>query len=424
MSETGKRRFRWGLAIKRFVFLALPVLVIGGALAGNMVMGALKPAPEEKESVVEALPVLTAMSYAEPVQLRVSSHGEVQARAEIDLAAEMGGRLTYIAPDFLPGGQFSKGQVLFRLDDRELKLRVIQAEAAIAQARTSFIRETSEANLARLDAEDLGVDNVSDLALRGPQIAEAQAQLASAQAALDEAQLQLDRTVIRAPFTGRVRTKLTDTGAYITPGMQLGRVYATDMVDVPIPMSDKDLAALGLGIGFVETDAQPGPPVTLTATIADTPHSWTGRISRTDSSFDPATRVLFAYVTVKDPYGVNADNGTPLAPGLFVTADIEGRKLVEGIVVPRTALRGTDEIFVAREDDTLEVRPVRVASSDRERVVIVEGLTAGEQVIASPVRGAANGMKIRPVTPDDMPANLVADNRDDDASGNAAEPAR
>lgn len=417
MSETEKRRFQLGLAIKRFVFLVLPVLVIGGAVAGAVVMGSLKPEPEEKDAVIEALPVLTTFSFAEPVQLRVSSHGEVEARTEIDLAAEMSGRLTYIAPNFLPGGQFSKGHVLFRLDDRELRLRLIQAEAAVAQSRTSFIRETSEANLARLDAEDIGVVDVSDLALRKPQIAEAQAQLASAQAALDEAQLQLERTVIRAPFTGRVRTKMTDVGAFITPGMQLGRVYSTDVVDIPIPMTDKDIAALGLGIGFVETATALGPPVKLTATIADVPHSWVGRISRTDSSFDPTTRVLFAYATVKDPYGANADNGTPLATGLFVTADIEGRKLVEGVVFPRTALRGTDSVYIARDDDTLEIRSVRVASSDRDRVVTTGGLVAGERLITSPVRGAADGMKIRPVEPSDV----VAINAGDAPAGDVAE---
>jgi len=397
MSATEKRKFRLGLAIKRFVFLLLPVLVIGGGIVGTVAMGALKPAPEEKAETVEALPVVTAMSFAEPVQLTVSSNGEVTARSEIDLASEIGGRLTYVAPDFLPGGQFSRGQTLFRLDDRELKLRLVQTEAAVAQARTNFIRENSEADLARTEADDLGVVEISDFALRRPQIAQAQAQLASAQASLEEAKLQLDRTVIRAPFSGRVWTKLTDVGAYITPGMQLGRIYATDIVDVPIPMTNKDLAALGLNIGFVETEENPGPPVELTATIADVPHSWTGRISRIGSRFDPTTRVLFAYVTVEDPYGANADNGTPLATGLFVTAEIQGRQLVEGVVIPRTALRGSNSVYIACNDETLEIRAVEVASSDRDRVVTVGGLSAGERVITSPVRGAADGMKIRAV---------------------------
>jgi len=397
MSNSEKRGSRIGLAIKRIVFLVLPVLVLVGGVAGTFVMGALKPAPEEKTDVIEALPVLTALSATETVQLTVRGQGEVRARSEIDLASEIGGRLTYIAPDFLPGGQFSRHQVLFRIDDRELKLRVVQAEAAIAQARTNFIRETSEADLAKADLEALGVNDASAFALRQPQMAQAEAQLASAKAALEEAKLQLERTVIRAPFSGRVRTKLSDIGAFITPGMQLGRIYATDVVDVPISLTDKDLAALGLGIGFMETTKTPGPPVGLSAVIAEKRHNWSGRISRTDSGFDPETRVLFAYVTVEDPYGANSDDGIPLATGLFVTVDIEGRQLVEGTVVPRTALRGVDKVYIARSDDTLEIREVKVASSDRDRVIIVDGLNAGERVITSPVRGVAEGIAIKPV---------------------------
>lgn len=419
MSKDGKRGSRLGLAIKRLIFLVLPVLVIAGAVAGSLMMEAFKPEPEEKVDVIEALPVLTALSVSEDVQLQVTSQGEVQARSEITVASEIAGRLTYVASGFLPGGKFSKGQILFRLDDREMKLRLVQAEAAVAQAQTNLVRETSEAELARADVEALNVNvaEVSDFALRRPQMAQAKAQLASAMAALEEAKLQLERTLIRAPFTGHVRAKSVDIGAYITPGMSLGTIYATDIVDIPVPLTDKDLGALGLGIGFVETADVRGPPAMLTATIADELHSWTGRITRTDSGFDPATRVLFAYVTVEDPYGANSDNGTPLATGLFVSVEMEGRELIEGVTVPRTALRGADKVYIARADDTLEIRPVKVASSNRDHVVTIEGLSAGERVITSPVRGVADGMKIRPVER----INSAAANGNSDATDDVAQ---
>ncbi|MEL7453082.1 MAG: efflux RND transporter periplasmic adaptor subunit, partial [Pseudomonadota bacterium] len=199
-------------------------------------------------------------------------------------------------------------------------------------------------------------------------------------------------------------TKAPISASFVTPGMQLGDIYASDIVDVPIPLTDRDLASLGLGIGFLESPQAPGPEVQLSATIADTPHTWTGRVSRTDSAFDPATRVLFAYVTVDDPYGAGADDGTPLATGLFVSAEMTGRQLVDGIVIPRTALRGNDMVFVAQPDDTLEMRSVQVASSTRERAVLTSGLAVGERVITSPVRGAANGMKIKTVDRIDVAA--------------------
>jgi RND family efflux transporter MFP subunit len=387
---------RIGLLIKRLIFLALPLLVLVGSVGGFVAMGALRPAPEEKTDIIEALPVLTATARTEPVSLKVRGQGAVNARTEVSLASEISGRVVYVSPEFLAGGQFRKGDTLVRLDPKEYELGIVQAEAAVAQAHTRLVQEQSEGQVASQGAEQLGVE-VSDLTLRRPQLAQANAELASAEARLDETRLMLSRTRITAPFTGRVRERNVNIGAYVAPGTRLGEIYASDVVEVPIALTDSDLANLGLGIGFVETPARRGPTAELSAVVGGVPHTWTGRITRTDSGFDPDTRVLFAYIEVRDPYGRNADNGTPLATGLFVTAEIDGRVLDDSIVLPRTALRGKDSVYVARTDDTLEVRPVEVAFSERERVVITGGLSAGERVITSPVRAAADGMKIKPV---------------------------
>ncbi|MEH6695650.1 MAG: efflux RND transporter periplasmic adaptor subunit [Hyphomonas sp.] len=392
-----KPPFRLGLLIKRIVFLVLPVLVLIGSVGGFVLMGALKPAPEEKAGVIEALPVLTAVARSEPVTITVHGQGAVRARSEVSLAAEITGRVAYVSPNFLAGAQFKQGETLVRLESREYELGIVQAEAAVAQAKTALLQEISEGQIASQGAEQLGISQVSDLTLRLPQRAQAEAQLASAEASLDEARLQLNRTRIVAPFSGRVRQKSVNVGAYVSPGVQLGDIYASDVVEIALALTDADLANLGLGIGFSESSGQKGPPVALTATVAGVPHTWSGRITRTDSGFDPETRVLFAYVEVADPYGKGADNGTPLATGLYVDASIAGRALEESVVLPRTALRGKASVYVARDDDTLEIRPVSVAFSDRDRLVLTSGVAEGEKVVTSPVRAAASGMKIKSV---------------------------
>tara|TARA_R110002020_G_scaffold223900_1_gene433224 strand:- start:88747 stop:90012 length:1266 start_codon:yes stop_codon:yes gene_type:complete len=397
-AETAQKPpFRSGLLLKRILFLVLPVLVLIGSVGGFIAMGALKPAPEEKADIIEALPVLTATARAEPVTITVHGQGAVTARSEVSLAAEITGRVAYVSPNFLAGAQFKQGETLVRLESREYELGIVQAEAAVAQANTALLQEISEGQIASQGAEELGISQVSDLTLRRPQRAQAEAQLASAQARLDEARLQLKRTRIIAPFSGRVRQKSVNVGAYVSPGAQLGDIYASDVVDVAIALTDTDLANLGLGIGFTETGSRKGPPVTLSAIVAGVPHTWSGRITRTDSGFDPETRVLFAYVEVADPYGKGADNGTPLATGLYVDASIAGRALEDSIVLPRTALRGKASVYVARNDETLEIRPVNVAFSDRERLVLTSGVAEGEKVVTSPVRAAASGMKIKSV---------------------------
>jgi RND family efflux transporter MFP subunit len=380
--------------VTRLLKFFLPLLVLILAAFLFMQMGKLKPTPETKSEAPRAAPVVTAIARQQNVTLSVQTQGEVRPRTEINLAAQVGGKIASVSPSFLDGGQFKKGQVLIRIESADYDLRVTQAQANVAQAETVLTRELSEADIARQDWEDLGDGAASALTLRQPQVAEARARLAANMAALDEAKLQQKRTIIRAPFNGRVREKLVSAGEYITPGQQLGRIYAINIMDVKLPLTDLDLAKIGLGIGFNQSADTPGPEVILSATVAGEPQEWRGVITRTDSGYDSSTRVLFAYAEVADPYGEGANNGTPLASGLFVNARIVGRSVENSVVVPRNALRGTDTIYIANDDNTLSIRPVRVASSERDQVVIVNGLSPGEAVITSPVRSVAEGMRI------------------------------
>ncbi|MEO1242989.1 MAG: efflux RND transporter periplasmic adaptor subunit [Pseudomonadota bacterium] len=383
-----------GLAVKRLLVFALPAVVLVGAIGANMAMSIFSPKPEEKEEVIKATPVVVAEAQAERVRLSVSAQGEARPRTQINLTSQVSGKINYVAPQFIEGGAFEEGEVLVRIEPAEFEFRVVQARANVAQARNRFASEEAEARIARKDWEELGQGEGSALALREPQMAEAEAALASARARLHEAELQLERTTIRAPFKGRVQTQLANLGQFVIPGDNLGEIFSTDVMEVALPLTDSELGELGLTIGFRDDTNNPGPDVVLTALVAGEPRIWRGRIAHTDSGYDRQTRVLFAYAEVDDPYGAGADNGAPLAAGLFVTAKIQGREIDNSVVVPRAALRGNDQVFVARDDDTLEIRKVAVASSDRNRAILIGGVEPGERVITSPVRGAADGIEI------------------------------
>jgi len=383
------------LWIRRGLVFILPLLVIIGAIVLVMLMGQLKPKPDEKETEVKALPVLTEMAVTENVTLSVMAQGEVQPRTKINIVPQVSGKISYMSPDFIEGGQFKKGDLLVRIEPAEYKLRVVQARANVAQAETVLTREKSESEIALQDWQELRTgETPSALTLREPQMAEAAARLESAKAQLEEAKLHLNRTSIYAPFTGRVTMRHVDQGEFVTIGNRLGEVYSVAVVDVKIPMTNQDLGRAGLTLGFKARETNPGIPVTLSANVAGRYATWDGEIVRTDSGFDPKTRVLFAYVEVKDPFGAGASDGVPLAPGLFVTADIQGESLPGTVVIPRSGLRGKDQVYVAMSDGTMTIKTVEVASSDRNRAIISSGLVSGASVITSPIRGAAEGMKV------------------------------
>jgi RND family efflux transporter MFP subunit len=398
------------LAIKRFVVFALPAIVLVAAIGGNIAMSALKPKPEEKQEEIKATPVVVAEAVSEKVNLTVSAQGEAAPRTEIQLTPQVSGKVVYVSPAFIEGGAFEKDDLLIRIEPDEYEYRVVQARAQVARAQSRYASEEAEANIARKEWEELGQGEGADLALRKPQLAEAAADLASARATLKEAELQLERTMIRAPFKGRVQKKDVDIGQFVSPAVTLGEIFSTDTMEVALPLTDTELGQLGLQVGFRQTDEQPGPKVTLTALVGGEPRVWNGRIARTGSGYDRETRVIFVYAEIEDPYGAGADRGAPLAAGLFVTADIVGRSIDNSVVIPRNALRGEDQVFIARDDNTMEIRQVAVASSDRTRAVLIGGVKAGEKVITSPVRGAADGVAIAvATTPEGGAASTIAD---------------
>ncbi len=391
------------------VFGSLGILLVFFGFIGFL--GSMRPKIEPTPVDLAPPAVFYEVAEARPVTLDVRAQGEVRPRTDINLTAQVAGKIVDTSAAFVDGGAFDKGDLLIKIEDADYRVAVATAKARVAQAEEGLRMEEAESELAARDYADLGrEDDPTELALRMPQLAQARANFEAARAELRAAQLNLERTEIRAPFKGRVRTRLVGVGQYVAPGSQLGGIFSTDVADVRLPLTDSDLAKLGLPISFVETKDNPGPPVLLSAILAGKEHHWTGRIARTDGAIDPATRQISAIAVVDDPYGAGADDGTPLAIGLFVNAIIEGKPFEDAITLPRTALYGRDVVYVILPDDTLDRRTVEVVSAERDTITISSGVNPGERIATSPLRGATEGGKVSPTDPeniesDDAPAS-------------------
>ncbi|MCK5747598.1 MAG: efflux RND transporter periplasmic adaptor subunit, partial [Oricola sp.] len=302
--------------------------------------------------------------------------------------------------NFVNGGAFDKGDMLIKIEDADYRAAAAAAKARVAQAEQTLRLEEAESALAERDYKELNPEgDASDLTLRIPQLAQARANFEAAQAEYAAAHLDLDRTTIRAPFPGRVRERIAGIGQYVSPGAQLGRIFSTDIAEVRLALTDNDIAKLGLPLAFSETEEEPGPDVNLSATVAGKLHNWTGRIARTEGAIDAATRQVIAIAVVDDPYGEGADNGTPLAMGLFVDALISGKPYENAIVLPRSALYGRDTVYTISADNTLVQHKVEIVSTDRDTITLASGVAPGDRIVTSPLRGAEAGDVVSPVDP-------------------------
>ena len=391
---------------RAFVYSLLVLLGLGVL---TVIILKMNEKPEETRRSFNTLAVMGARAYIDDVQLTIDTQGEVRPQTEIDLVPEVGGKIVYVSPNFIEGGFFKKGETLIRIDDSSYQVDKIRAQSAIAQAEQTLVREVAEGEIARRDFEELGRGEPSDLALRLPQRQQAEASLQAARADMRNAELQLSRTQVTAPFTGRVRSKSSDVGQFVSPGARLGRIFSTNIVEVRVPLTDNDLSKIDLPIAFNAKSRADAPTVTLRATIGGKPQEWIGHIMRTDSTYDTQSRALFAIVEVFDPYGKGASqNGVPLAPGLFVNAEIDGKLMENAIVISRDALRPQDEVYVVDEEGQAEIRNTVVLDSDPSRAVLASGVESGELVVVSPMERSRIAMPLKVLDVND-PKTVIVD---------------
>ncbi|WP_421785570.1 efflux RND transporter periplasmic adaptor subunit [Hyphobacterium sp.] len=380
--------------------IVLSVLIFAGVavvfVLAYIALFASAPQPERANAEPRPVAVFAAPVENTDVTLRVSTQGEVRPLIQISLVPQVSGRIVFVNPNFIEGGFFEAGETLIQIEDADYRLAVTRAQAQVAQAQQALVREQAEADLAAAEWEQLGEGQASSLTLREPQLAQARASLAAAQAQLQEARLNLQRTRISAPFAGRVRAKSADLGQFVAPGTPLGEVFATDAVQIRLPLTDDELAMLNIPVAFQATADNPGPQVRVSATLAGQYREWHAELVRTDSAIDTQTRVLYGIARIDDPYGAAAEaGGSPLPVGLFVDAEIEGRTVSGAYVLPRSALRGSSTVYVAEEGGLLSIRNVSVITSSPERLVVSTGVTTDDMVVTSPIRAASDGMRIR-----------------------------
>ncbi|PHR61546.1 MAG: efflux transporter periplasmic adaptor subunit [Robiginitomaculum sp.] len=379
---------------------------------------ALKEKPEIKKRKSSIRAIMATPAVLDTVRLTVRVQGESRAQTEIDLVPEVAGKITYVSPKFLTGGKFTKGDVLYRIDDANYQVAIIRADAGVARAQQLLTREKAESEIARQDWEDLGQGLASGLTLRKPQLLEAQANLQSAQADLEIARLQLARTAVKAPFNGRVREKIAGLGQYVNPGSGLGRIFSSDVAEVRLALNDADLSRLDLPIAYVAKSWDDAPNVRLSAIIGGKERVWQGRIMRTAATYDTKTRSLFAMAEVRHPYDKGAaEGGYPLAPGLFVSADIVGKNLSDVIVIPRDGLRPESIVYVVTEEGIAESRTTQVLDVNPQRAVILSGIEAGEFIILSPLEKSQVNVKFKALDVNDPTIILVEPKEEDEEDG-------
>ncbi len=363
-------------------FVLLPGILLGALLiAGGL--SQLKPdsARREVEQLDPLVEVLRLEVFTE--KFRINTQGTVQPQTETIVSSEVSGSVVSISPKFVSGGVFRKNEVLLNIDPTNYQVAVDKADALVKQRQIEF-------------------DGASKLQRQGyraeAELASAAAALAAAHAELVSARRNLERTAIRLPYDGMVLSKDVDLAQFVSPGTRLGVTFATDVAELRMPLTDRDLALVELpdARDIATSGAAQGPSVKLSAIRKGEPVEWFGTVVRTEGVVDERSRVTYAVAEIEDPYQLQGD-GTPLPIGTFVAAQIDGTTVYDVIRVPRSALRGADQVLVVDDENRIDIRKVEIIHADSDYAYVTAGVAAGERIAITIIEAPINGMSVRTV---------------------------
>lgn len=379
--------------VPRRILAPIVVLLAGVATSGALI--ATRPRAAATQPVASLPRVRVVEVRPEDVQVRVRSQGTVAPRAESQLVAEVAGRVVWISPNLTPGAFFQAGEPLLRIDAFDYAAAVESAEAErLVRASENDRAQAERERFAVLLAE--GIVSRAEVERVAAAAKSAAAALRAATAALTRARRDHERTELAAPYDGRVRAENVDLGQFVARGATLGTVYAVDQVEVRLPVDDDD------DLAFVDVPLTPaapgrlGPETELRARFAGRERSWRGRVVRTDGQIDPRTRLVHLVARVDDPFG--AADQVPLGVGMFVEAEIAGRRLSGVFRLPRSALRPGPSVQVVDGDGRLRSRAVElVRALDDDEVLVSGGIGAGERVALSAGTALLDGTAVQPV---------------------------
>ncbi|AWB67280.1 efflux RND transporter periplasmic adaptor subunit [Saccharobesus litoralis] len=381
--------------------LPIIVLIVAVLLAVSLV----KNPPETKRRPASSAPqikVETKTIQAQNYTVTLQSYGRVAPRTQSALVAQVSGQITYISRNFHPGAFFDKGEVLVKVDARDYVAGVKIAQASLLDAQQKLLEEQAKAEQAALDWQRLGNgDTPSDLVLRKPQLAAAESKVLSAQAQLEKAELALERTQIIAPYAGRILDKKVDLGQVVNNNAQLATIFATDYVEVRLPLKNQELSLIDLPEQYRgqqsptdQATTHSSVPVTFTSASYDTNQNvqWSGQLVRTEGAIDSQSQQLYVVGQINNPYAAPSDLPA-IKIGQYVNAAIQAKTLNDVIVIPNQAIYQGSYVFVV-ENGLLKRKDVQIRWQNQQDAVISKGLAVGEQLVTTSLGQVSSGTRV------------------------------
>jgi multidrug efflux system membrane fusion protein len=364
--------------------LLLLALVAGGSLYYTTTQGEAvdKTAKAKKERA--GAPVRIAKVTQQTIPVRVGAIGTVQANSIVHIKSRVDGQI--MSAGFKEGQKVKKGDLLFQIDPRPFQAQLKLAEAN--RARDMAQLEKAKADLQRYSAlSNKGFSSQQRFEEARAAVDVFTAAIHAGEQAIEIARLNLEFTTINSPVTGRTGRMLVYPGNLVEANKDppLVTINETQPIHVGFSVPEQYLAEIrqrmadGRLMVSVTIPEDKGPAVS-------------GRVTFIANEVDASTGTILLKATFE-----NADDR--LTPGQFVNVSMTLSAIESALVVPTRTIQVNQNgsfVFVVKEDETVEMRPVDVGPQADDVTVLLKGVSVGETVVTDGQLRLSPGTKVAP----------------------------
>lgn len=304
--------------------------------------------------------VVLASAQVKSFPLAAEALGNARANESVDIRAKITATLMEVR--FEEGQTVKAGDILVKLDDLELVADLAAAKAKQVEAEASFKRSRE------LFKTKVGSES---------QLLQDEATKIASEAMMSVAEIRLAETVVRAPFDGRLGLRRVSVGSLLSPTTIITTLDDTSIIKVDFDLPEIYLSRLQRGL-IVKAHSAAWPN-----------QDFIGEVSSVDTRVDPISRSIRVR-------SIMANDEGHLRPGMFMTVTLLDQN-VEALVIPERALipeRSVQYVFVVAENKIAEKRAVKIGRRRPGEVEIVEGLSAGDNVIVDGTQKARDGLPV------------------------------
>ncbi len=332
---------------------------------------------EYKGPIVE---VIKCETKVQPITMEV--FGTVDSLKKINLMPQVSGKIIRVSDKFKEGGFFKKGEVILYIEDIDYKLALKRAQANLFTQELNYKKALKQSKIAKEQWEEIynnllkGKNIVPDeLTLYIPQLKTAKALYDSAKAEVEQAKLNLERTRIKAPFDCKIISKNVDIGQVVNPQVSLASIYSIKDIEIVSPLTKTQSELISTGN---EAEVVSGERFDIQNIPA--------KIDRIGANYDIKTRMVNAYLTLKDK-----KDGAKLRLNDFVVCKIKTNPFLCA-KIPINAYR--DGKVWLYNNGRLKIAKAELIYQTRD-FAFVKGLPERFKLITTNLYAVSDGMKVR-----------------------------